>query len=134
VERKRPTPLSPREQQVLALVRCGCSSSEIASRLGIGTSTVETHVRSAMRKLEARTRVHAAALAAGAPRARGHESGNGLDEPTLALMRLLARGYTVADAAAALGQSRRTATRRLTRARRALGVGTNAEAILGARP
>ena len=54
----------------------------------------------------------------------------GLERPTLALVRLLARGRTVSDAAAILGLSRRTATRRLTQARRRLGVRTNAEVVL----
>ncbi len=60
-------PLSPREREVLELVGAGLTSPEIALRLGIARSTVETLVRSAMRKLGARSRRQAAAvLAAGA--------------------------------------------------------------------
>ena len=113
---------------MLALVRAGCSSAAIAARLGIAVSTIETHVRTSMRKLDARTRLHAAALTSGV--GVNGQRPNGLDRATLDLVRLLSRGCTVADAAAMLGQSRRTATRRLTRARRTLGVGTNTEVVL----
>ena len=114
---------------MLALVGSGCSSAAIAASLGIAISTVETHVRTSMRKLGARTRLHAAALASSLE-PRGHERPNGLDGPTLSLVRLLAHGQSVSDAAAILGLSRRTATRRLTQARRRLGVRTNAEVVL----
>jgi DNA-binding CsgD family transcriptional regulator/tetratricopeptide (TPR) repeat protein len=56
--------LTRREQEVMALVREGLSSPEIAARLGLSRSTVETHVGSVMRKLAASTRIQAAALAA----------------------------------------------------------------------
>lgn len=46
------------------------------------------------------------------------------------LLRLLADGRSVAEAAEAVGLSRRTAHRRLEAARRALGVATSTEAIL----
>jgi DNA-binding NarL/FixJ family response regulator len=55
--------LTAREQEVLGLVGEGCASGEIALRLGVATSTVETHVRSAMAKLGARSRAQAAAIA-----------------------------------------------------------------------
>jgi DNA-binding CsgD family transcriptional regulator/tetratricopeptide (TPR) repeat protein len=58
----RPYPLTPREVLVLELVQEGLTSPEIASRLGVARPTVETHVATAMRKLGARTRQHAAAL------------------------------------------------------------------------
>ena len=56
--------LSPREREVMALVSQGHTSGEIAQRLGVSRSTVETQVTSAMRKLEATTRKQAASLAA----------------------------------------------------------------------
>ncbi len=56
--------LSPREVDVLGLVREGLTSAQIATRLGVAQSTVETQVASAMRKLGARTRRHAVALLA----------------------------------------------------------------------
>ncbi len=54
--------LSRREAEVLDLVAEGLPSAEIARRLGVGRSTVETQIASAMRKLGARTRRQAAAL------------------------------------------------------------------------
>ena len=54
--------LSTRERDVLTLASEGLTSGEIAARLGLGRSTVETHVRSAMKKLGARTRAQAVFL------------------------------------------------------------------------
>ena len=54
--------LSPREREVLELVRDGLTSAQAATRLGIAQSTVETQIAAAMRKLGARTRRHAVAL------------------------------------------------------------------------
>lgn len=56
--------LSPREREVLLLVRDGLASPEIAARLGVARSTVESQVKSAVRKLGAKTRLHAAAMVA----------------------------------------------------------------------
>ncbi|MEQ4303411.1 LuxR C-terminal-related transcriptional regulator [Plantactinospora sp. B6F1] len=55
--------LTDREREVLRLVASGEPTRRIAGRLGISAETVETHVRSGMRKLGARTRTEAAALA-----------------------------------------------------------------------
>lgn len=44
--------LGPREREVLQLLAEGLSSSEIAARMGLSTSTVETHRRNIMRKLD----------------------------------------------------------------------------------
>jgi len=44
--------LSPRESEVLIEVAAGFSNKEIASRLGVGVRTVETHRDSIMRKLD----------------------------------------------------------------------------------
>ena len=49
--------LSPREKEVLQLLAEGLSSPEIAQRLFIATTTVETHRRNVMRKL----RIHSVA-------------------------------------------------------------------------
>jgi DNA-binding CsgD family transcriptional regulator/tetratricopeptide (TPR) repeat protein len=57
--------LTPREKEVLTLVAEGLTSTEIARRLGVARSTVETQVASAKAKLGAQTRLHAAALSAG---------------------------------------------------------------------
>jgi two-component system nitrate/nitrite response regulator NarL len=48
--------LSPREQQVLGLVADGLSAPEIARRLQLATSTVRTHHKHLLAKLEARDR------------------------------------------------------------------------------
>jgi DNA-binding CsgD family transcriptional regulator len=52
--------ITGREHEVLALVGAGLSSREIAARLGVAPSTVDSQVKSAMRKLGARTRAQAA--------------------------------------------------------------------------
>lgn len=44
--------LAPREREVLQLLAEGLSSSQIASRLDVSTSTIETHRRNIMRKLD----------------------------------------------------------------------------------
>ena len=55
--------LSPREREVLELLAAGLTGEEIAERLVLSPMTVQTHVRNLMRRLGARTRVHALALA-----------------------------------------------------------------------
>ncbi|MBW1880329.1 MAG: helix-turn-helix transcriptional regulator [Deltaproteobacteria bacterium] len=56
-------PLSPREREVLGLVKEGHSARGIAERLDIGVETVRTHVVHARKKLGARTRAEAVARA-----------------------------------------------------------------------
>ncbi len=55
--------LTERERDVLRLVAQGEPTRRIAGLLGISRETVETHIRSGMRKLGARTRTEAAARA-----------------------------------------------------------------------
>jgi DNA-binding NarL/FixJ family response regulator len=55
--------LSPREREVVGLLAEGLRSEDIAQRLSLSPLTVDTHARNIMRKLGARTRVHALALA-----------------------------------------------------------------------
>jgi DNA-binding NarL/FixJ family response regulator len=55
------------------------------------------------------------------------------DDEQRRLLRLLADGHTLGEAAAALGLARRTADRRLDAARRALGAERTAEALARAR-
>jgi DNA-binding CsgD family transcriptional regulator len=55
--------LTGRERDVLRLVARGEPTRRIAGQLGISGETVETHIRSGMRKLGARTRTEAAARA-----------------------------------------------------------------------
>ena len=57
------SPLTAREQQVLALVADGRTNERVAGELGISAETVQSHVRNAMSKLEADTRTQAVATA-----------------------------------------------------------------------
>jgi len=54
--------LSPREQEVLALVGDGRQNTEIAARLGISVFTVKRHVHNILRKLDVPSRAAAAQL------------------------------------------------------------------------
>lgn len=54
--------LTEREREILGMVAMGRGSAWIAAELGVSASTVETHVRNFMQKLEARNRAHAIAL------------------------------------------------------------------------
>lgn len=55
--------LSPREREVLDLLADGLTGEDVAERLVLSPETVRTHIRNAMRKLDANTRAHAVALA-----------------------------------------------------------------------
>lgn len=63
VPRARAAILTGRERDVLRLVAHGEPTRRIARQLGVSAETVETHIRAGMRKLGARTRTAAAALA-----------------------------------------------------------------------
>lgn len=52
-------PLTPKENEVLLLLRMGKSNSEIASTLSISMNTVKTHMKSVYKKLDARNRTEA---------------------------------------------------------------------------
>jgi LuxR family maltose regulon positive regulatory protein len=56
------SPLTSREQEVLALVRQGLSNRQIARTLWIAESTVKAHVHHVLEKLGARSRTEAAAV------------------------------------------------------------------------
>jgi PAS domain S-box-containing protein len=58
-----PIKLSSREIDVLRMLATGAGTQEIADDLVIGTETVKTHVARIVRKLEARNRTHAVAIA-----------------------------------------------------------------------
>jgi DNA-binding NarL/FixJ family response regulator len=60
---KRVPHLSPREREILDLLAQGLTGEQIAGQLFLSPETVRTHVRNAMEKLEANTRVHAIAIA-----------------------------------------------------------------------
>ncbi len=57
--------LSPRELDVVELIAVGMSGSEIAQELHLAHNTVRTHVRNAMRKVDARARAQLVAKALG---------------------------------------------------------------------
>jgi DNA-binding CsgD family transcriptional regulator len=42
--------LTPREEEIYALLRAGCADKEIAHRLGRSIHTVRVHIRAVMRK------------------------------------------------------------------------------------
>jgi signal transduction histidine kinase/DNA-binding NarL/FixJ family response regulator len=58
-----PTALTPRERTVLALMAAGHTNSEIGRQLFLATKTVERQLATIVRKLGARNRAHATALA-----------------------------------------------------------------------
>lgn len=55
--------LSPRERQILQLLALGHRGVDISDKLCISPETVRVHIRNALRKLQARTRSHAIAIA-----------------------------------------------------------------------
>jgi DNA-binding NarL/FixJ family response regulator len=57
------TRLTDRERDILEMLAAGIPNREIAAKLFLSTETIRTHVRSAMRKLDADTRTQAVALA-----------------------------------------------------------------------
>jgi DNA-binding NarL/FixJ family response regulator len=55
--------LSTREREIMDLLAQGLTGEDVAERLVLSSETVKTHIRNAMAKLEAHTRVHAVAIA-----------------------------------------------------------------------
>jgi len=55
--------LSKREREIMDLLAQGLTGEQVAERLFLSSETVKTHIRNAMTKLEASTRVHAIAIA-----------------------------------------------------------------------
>jgi DNA-binding NarL/FixJ family response regulator len=55
--------LSRREREIMDLLAQGLTGEMVAERLFLSPETVKTHIRNAMGKLEASTRVHAVAIA-----------------------------------------------------------------------
>ena len=64
-----PSPLSPREEEVLREIAQGASNKEIARRLDIAETTVKIHVQHILRKLGLSSRVQAAVYASDRQRA-----------------------------------------------------------------
>ena len=55
--------LSPREREIMHLMAEGRTADAIADEISVSVETVRTHVRNVIRKLQARNRVHAIAIA-----------------------------------------------------------------------
>jgi DNA-binding CsgD family transcriptional regulator len=55
--------LSRRERGILEELAIGTSTEEIAAKLHVSPHTVRTHIKNILRKLNARTRAHAVAIA-----------------------------------------------------------------------
>ncbi len=55
--------LSPREREIMHEMAEGLTAERIGVKLNVSVETVRTHVRNVIRKLQARNRVHAIALA-----------------------------------------------------------------------
>ena len=55
--------LSKREREIIELLAQGMTGEQVADHLVLSSETVKTHIRNAMAKLEASTRVHAIAIA-----------------------------------------------------------------------
>lgn len=55
--------LSPREREIMHLMAEGLTAEGIGDQVSVSVETVRTHVRNVIRKLQARNRVHAIALA-----------------------------------------------------------------------
>jgi DNA-binding NarL/FixJ family response regulator len=55
--------LSPREREIMNLMAEGLTAERVGQELSVSVETVRTHVRNVIRKLHARNRVHAIALA-----------------------------------------------------------------------
>ena len=55
--------LTPREREIMHLMAEGGTAQDVGDALGVSVETVRTHVRNVIRKLQARNRVHAIAIA-----------------------------------------------------------------------
>jgi DNA-binding NarL/FixJ family response regulator len=55
--------LSPREREIMHLMAQGWTAQDVGAQAGVSVETVRTHVRNVVRKLQARNRVHAIAIA-----------------------------------------------------------------------
>jgi DNA-binding NarL/FixJ family response regulator len=75
--RRPTTPLTDREEDVLALLATGLTNNEIGERLFLSLGTVKTHIAGILTKLGLRNRVEAAMWAYESGRVPGDQSGGG---------------------------------------------------------
>lgn len=54
--------LTRRQRETLQHIADGCTTSEVAERLGVTTETARTHTKNVLQRLEARDRAHAVAI------------------------------------------------------------------------
>jgi DNA-binding CsgD family transcriptional regulator len=119
-------PLTPRENEILALVREGRSSKEIARELGITRSTVRCHVQRVLTKLGVASRLQAAAVSP--PPAGSHPPDpppspiSGLTPRETQVLRCIAVGIGRAEIARHLFMSPHTARTHIQRILRKLDV------------
>lgn len=73
--------LSPREQEILALLAEGCRNKEIASILSLSENTIRAHVASLYRKIQVSGRVEAALYYFGKGKRNGRLPLGSQDEP-----------------------------------------------------
>ena len=138
LEERADVVLTPAQSAVLQLVGQGLTTGRVAAKLRMRPATVDAHIRAAMERLGARTRLQAAALVP--DRLHRGVDGNAahvglLDADEHRLLRLLGEGATLCEAARSLHLSRRTCARRLASAKAKLGARTTVEAVLqAARP
>ena len=59
----RPSPLTPRETEILRFIADGHANTEIADTLHLGLGTVKGHIRDILEKLSASDRTQAAVVA-----------------------------------------------------------------------
>ena len=89
-----PETLTPRQQQVFAMLREGLTNDQIADRLGVGVDGAKHHVAEVLHRLGLRNRYEAQLVEAGAGRRRWARAVFGL--PLLRRIRPSAVGYAAA--------------------------------------
>ena len=58
-----PSPLTPRETEILGYIACGYTNKQIAYKFGISEQTIKNHMTSILRKLDANDRTQSVVLA-----------------------------------------------------------------------
>ena len=124
------TELTPRQQEVLAMLADGATNAEIARRLGVRLDTVKLHVRDVYRRAGVRGRVGAMRFARMLPEASpAADQGKPLlSERELEVLRLVAEGRRNREVAATLVISPNTVKFHLRRIYAKLGVENRVEA------